>query len=382
MAPSRKTPPNLPCPAWVYSPTSTVQYGPLPPSRVLTNYRLSVAKDRSWFGDDYVVFRSSIDYATPNETFVAGVIGVGSVLLKTKRFAAKGGKNCHGEILLKNVVHAPASICNIIGQNISDDYEVDTNSPGKASAGTIKDKDGNQVAHFKPPFGKSSLLLVGLSGPPIGLEVGPSPLEAFVTYNICVSWPEEERTRFNLYEATRTGGEYIGKAPLTDEERKFLDKNYGGEEQWLTREKLSTSDEDREVGRQRLRSFRLVTPIKILLIDEDLDTDMRSPDRYFPYQELRWVIRKWKDSQGFMEAYGFRQYKPEECEKAALLATKLMEGDEEDNYNDYDYNDYDSWDDSEYDEDGDYELDYEELLELDNLADDEYCFTAPYGQAK
>ncbi|CEI61910.1 hypothetical protein FVEN_g2960 [Fusarium venenatum] len=76
---------NLPCPAWVWS----------------NNHNVHVAKDRSWFGDDYV----SIDSAINNGA--TQVVGIGTVELPTETFPHGNNPGSHGILRLKNVLHAP-----------------------------------------------------------------------------------------------------------------------------------------------------------------------------------------------------------------------------------------------------------------------------------
>lgn len=125
------------------------------------------------------------------------VIGIGTVELKVKRSPDETGPHAHDVLQLKDVLHVPGSVCNIIGVPILDDYNVVAGPIPTDTRGTITDREGNAVAYF-PEEGE--LFQVQLSDPPIGREVGPTPFEPSKTYIIDVQWPDSERAK---WEASR-----------------------------------------------------------------------------------------------------------------------------------------------------------------------------------
>lgn len=182
----------------------------------------------------------------------------------------------HSSLRLKNVLHAPSVICNIIGYPILEDYNVIT-SPGNSSSGTILNlSDNRQVAYFKPMVEGVRFFEVRLRGPPYGPQVGPSPFDPDKLYMIHARWPDSERQRFSDFVISRqaqtpaceepTLAERAAQAfhqtqtptskPLTPAEKKWLKENFGNEFKFLRLYGLNIfKEEDREEGRAILRGF-------------------------------------------------------------------------------------------------------------------------------
>ncbi|GAB1206467.1 hypothetical protein APSETT445_005156 [Aspergillus pseudonomiae] len=224
----------------------------------------TAARDRSWFGDDY----------TPIESFVTGmlgdsieVVGIGTVDLPTKTSPKKTGPSSHGVVRLKNVLHAPRLICNIIRNPILKDYNVLTWFSDTTSGSITRHSDGRTVAYFKPMTGNVMFWEVRLSGPPVGPKVGPSPFNPSDDYMIHAFWPHSERRRFAALQASHQTQTKVSE-PLIQNEKAWLKKHHGSEFKFLRDHGLSTyEDEDREEGRAILRA---------LMSDDDDDDDDES----------------------------------------------------------------------------------------------------------
>uniref|UniRef100_A0A8H7KDV8 Uncharacterized protein n=1 Tax=Bionectria ochroleuca TaxID=29856 RepID=A0A8H7KDV8_BIOOC len=141
MAPLKREEDSLPCSSWMFS----------------TGTNVHVAKDRSWFADDY----------KPFETFVESrlgvrlpVIGIGTANLATKTAANKTGPASHGTLRLEFVLHVPRALWNIVGTPIYDDYDYLLTRRVFTDEAT-----GRQVAYCKPG---TMLCEIQLSRPPIG----------------------------------------------------------------------------------------------------------------------------------------------------------------------------------------------------------------------
>ncbi|KAF4984518.1 hypothetical protein FZEAL_314 [Fusarium zealandicum] len=220
---------SLPCPSWIWSNNSNVH----------------VAKDRSWFGDDYTPLKSTVgslmvDIHTP-------VIGIGTVELPVKRSPRATGPRSHGILRLRNVLHIPTSICNIIGSPIEDEYYIITCPSTQDIMGTIRDKQDRVAAYFKPG---DKFFEVRLSGPPVGPRVGPTPFDPSRMYMINVRWPDSEREKWKASHA--------GKGPqlLSTEEKQWLKRHWGSEFKFLASYGLSIyKEDDREEGRATLRAI-------------------------------------------------------------------------------------------------------------------------------
>ncbi|PMB67934.1 hypothetical protein BM221_006109 [Beauveria bassiana] len=164
---------TLPCPAWVFS------YGS----------NTHIAKDRYWFGIDYRPITSTVTDGPGGST--VAVIGIGTVNLplKTKPDDRHPGNSI---MTLRNVLHAPDSLCNMIGAPAIHYYEFSLRA-GPGFRGTISLGDGTPVGFFAP---HAVFFEVQLSDPPIGPIVGPSPFTPGVFYWINATWSTEEREKW------------------------------------------------------------------------------------------------------------------------------------------------------------------------------------------
>ncbi|KAK7409166.1 hypothetical protein QQX98_008659 [Neonectria punicea] len=178
------------------------------------------------------------------------VVGIGTVDLPTKTDPTKTGPRAHGILRLKNVLHAPGLLCNIIGKPIADDYRIqDISSRPDQSGFIINRSNGRSAAYFKP-LDRFKFFEVRLSGPPIGPKVGPSPLSQQGIMLIHAFWPNSEREKFIALQAAKAAA----TDGLTDVEKAWL-KEHGGEYRFLKNHGLSIyKEEDREEGRITLRA--------------------------------------------------------------------------------------------------------------------------------
>ncbi|KAJ4145740.1 hypothetical protein LMH87_004577 [Akanthomyces muscarius] len=200
--PSAALPPAaLPCPSWVLA----------------TGTAVHVAKDRSWFCVDYRPISSALTSDAP-------VIGMGTMHLPVKQ--TPGARNRgHGTLTLRDVLHVPSALCNIVGTPVFQDYNVSLGS-GPGSDGSISLFDGTPVAYITPG---RRLPEVRLSGPPIGPRVGPSPFKPDAIYWIKAAWSETEREKWLDVDAALASGD----APQTpahpsDEEERWLKRHVDG----------------------------------------------------------------------------------------------------------------------------------------------------------
>ena len=188
----------------------------------------------------------------------AEVVGIGTVDLITKTSPTKTGPSSHSVLRLKNVLHAPSMICNIIGHPILDDYKVETSfsdNPSDPRGFITNLSDGRSVAYFKPQIQGVRFFEVRLSGPPVGPKVGPSPFDSSTVYMIHAFWPDSERQRFAALQASRQT-QTTASGPLTRAEKAWLKTHYGNEFKFLRVYGLSIyKDEDREEGRTILRAM-------------------------------------------------------------------------------------------------------------------------------
>ena len=167
---------------------ASTQQRPLCPDWVVSiNSNVHVAKDREWF-TEYTPFRSHVKgHVVFTDSPPLPVIGVGTVEIPT-RIKPK----VHRKIRLRNVVHCPGGICNIMGLPQDDDEREKISLSFEKAGGKICDPSGEVLAVMSP---NRQLPCLQVSGPPVGpatvLSIfAPGGNEAFI---IGAFWPEEER---------------------------------------------------------------------------------------------------------------------------------------------------------------------------------------------
>ncbi|KAM6508473.1 hypothetical protein FALCPG4_018320 [Fusarium falciforme] len=173
---------SLPCPSWIWSNNSNVH----------------AAKDRSWFGADYIPLNSMVGHLMGG--IQTPVVGIGTVELPVKRSPRATGPRSHGILRLRDVLHVPTGICNVIGSPILDEYDIHTGSSMQNTKGTIIDKQGRTVAYFEP---RGKFFQVRLSGPPVGPRVGTTPFDPSAMYWINVRWADSEREKWEASHASK-----------------------------------------------------------------------------------------------------------------------------------------------------------------------------------
>ncbi|RYC78982.1 hypothetical protein BFJ63_vAg18142, partial [Fusarium oxysporum f. sp. narcissi] len=191
--------------------------------------KTSVAKDRSWFGDDYVSLNSAINSMTGT---LIEVIGIGTVDLPTKASPNRNGPRSHGTLRLRNVLHAPSIICNIIGSPVLDDYHVVTLVSGTSSGSIHRLSDSRRIAYFMPAPQAARFFQVRLSGPPVGPKVGPPPFDPSTKYLLRVEWPDSERKKHDNAQLLLLDKD-IDEGPLRANENAWVKKHYGDEFKFL-----------------------------------------------------------------------------------------------------------------------------------------------------
>ncbi|KAK4155335.1 hypothetical protein C8A00DRAFT_42055 [Chaetomidium leptoderma] len=252
------------CPDWVLASGSNVH----------------VARDRAWFSTytPFPTFTTSYIMTRGQEA-----LGIGDVHLPVKLFPKRSGPGAHGTPHLRNVLHVPTAICNIVGNPGTGDYYDmvlgGLGDDGKDAA--ITAEDGRRLGYFV----SRDLWVLKLSGPPIGPVVGPSMFEPGGHYVINATWPDSERQRWAAAQAGRLGldhgtnrevsdggkgkdkAEAAPSAPYQEEEKGWLKREWGGEFKFLTAHGLSIyKEEDRDEGRRMARAM--------MEVDEDGDTNM------------------------------------------------------------------------------------------------------------
>lgn len=219
-----------------------------------TKVSASVAKDRSWFSD-YRPIKSQLGdiYRIGAQGEGQSVIGIGTVHLPVKKSPTATGKDAHGILTLRNVLHVPSNVCNILGS--PDDAEFlqlpFTLGPGYS---ILRDARGKEVCYLE---NISRFFHLKLSDPPIGPRVGPSPFDPSTHYFLSVHWDGKfEEVPTSPTPAAGNSTEDPRGPPLTSEERQWLKANYGNEFKFLQAYGLNIhKDDDVEEGRRIMRAM-------------------------------------------------------------------------------------------------------------------------------
>ena len=155
-------------PDWVFSPDSNA----------------SVARDLGWF-ISYTPFTSHLDSFIVDAEMP--VVGIGSVRIPVDL----GGLFTFNAIVIDDVLHAPAAICNALGQgDFMDRYEIFSSSR-EGGEHRIRDQTGGTVATFDKTKSKFCLKL---SKPPRGpVTTPPRFVDLDAEFHINAQWPCSER---------------------------------------------------------------------------------------------------------------------------------------------------------------------------------------------
>ncbi|EMD95961.1 hypothetical protein COCC4DRAFT_29447 [Bipolaris maydis ATCC 48331] len=317
------------CPDWVF----------------LNNSNVHVAKDRGWF-KTYTPFTSQIQSSLFCSPRYLPVLGVGTVEIPTKQSSRKSGVANHGHLHLKQVLHVPDFICNVIGRSLmtSDGYDVQMRT-SKRSKGVIKDSQGKSMALLNHNV---SLYTITVRNRPEGPKLGPHVFWKNGMYMISCYWvhteekrcywePSEEQKWLD-YQAgyhindleSESESEPIGSSgasslsagsnpPYTKGEKRYLKRIWGCESEFLTENHLDFWEEShRQEGRLILReSIREPVLNGEMPSDEESDDDEEASEEeesdldfeqedpsVFTSEELKWICANYKDSDAFMCSYG------------------------------------------------------------------------------
>ncbi|KXX76654.1 hypothetical protein MMYC01_207281 [Madurella mycetomatis] len=211
------------------------------------------------------------------------MLGIGDVHIPVKLFPKRSDPEAHGTLHLRDVLHMPGAVCNIIGGPVSGEYsQLATGLKEDGKGAAITAEDGRRLGYFDVRV----LMVLRLSVPSIGPVIGPSMLEPGTHYVINAHWPNSERQRWASAQVGHLGLDHStnrempdggkGKAkaeaasseapPYTDEEKAWLNRVWGDEFKFLMAYGLKIyKDEDREEDRRIARAM--------IEVDEDGDTN-------------------------------------------------------------------------------------------------------------
>ncbi|KAM3443463.1 hypothetical protein NHJ13734_001873 [Beauveria thailandica] len=289
----RTQPEDLLCPAWV-----------------LTSSNAHVARDRAWFCDDYRPISSFLTHplGAKDGAVDGAVIGIGTVRLPVKISPDPGNRE-HGVVTLRNVLHAPKSLCNMIGLPFHRDYH--SIIAPRLPVNEFHLPDGTPAGFFK----NERFTQLRLSGPPIGPHVGPSPFKPQCKYWLRADWPDAERDKWLLPKKQQ-----ILDRPSA-EERKWLKKHYGNEYKFLAAHCLRIRDErDRHTGLELMRSM-----MRRVAVDS-LGGMGYSRESVTP-EERKWLKKHYGNEFKFLAMHGLMIHDEADRQKGLEIVRAIMEKD-------------------------------------------------------
>lgn len=258
------------------------------------------------------------------------MLGIGTVEIPTKRSPNRSGVSSHGSLHLKEVLHVPSVICNIIGNPIfSDGYVIPEFS---TKSGTIKDSQGKTMAYFDP---KRPLFCIKVRNSPEGPKLGPYALQKDEMYMLSCRWQPDEVQKWLDFKA-RNGLDNRGSTqmtdtdpPYTDEEKSFLKTHFRNEYHFLVQHGLKIHrDEDRAEGRRILRAIMSEDEEDSNDEPEDdgseFDFEGHQADYNFSGEQLDWIEEHYGNSEQFMISYGLKFYDDDDLEEAKVIADAMM----------------------------------------------------------
>jgi hypothetical protein len=221
--------------------------------------RISAAKDRGWF-KTYTPFTSTVYSIYGNRPLQ--VSGIGTVEIPTQPSPDRCGAASYDSLHLKEVLHVPDLLCNILGDLNGDGYDVSLgNYLEPATRGTIRHRQSGTVAYFDPTRPLYSVEVRG-NGLPRGRRLGPPALEWGVPYFLNCRWDPAEQQRWQEFKAreihSMSAQIYVsdGNPPYTAAEKGWLKKRRITEFKFLRMYGLKMhDDEDRAEGRALVRGF-------------------------------------------------------------------------------------------------------------------------------
>lgn len=297
---------------------------------ISTTSNAHVANDRAWFSA-YMPFRTKIATALGAEPSV-DIHGIGTVILPTRTYLGGKPHKPSGQITLHHVLHAPSASVNIYAMQREDL----TINFGGGAVTPITKGSSNKVLGLVVCSNLFRLWLKGQSQNQSSLN--PNAMHYFHAL-----WPSSEVARFNdhVTDLNRQRELKANQAdPLTQEEKQFLAKHYGGEFKFLMTHGLNIhKEEDREEGRRILRAVMAGSEDEAEHSDDDqesIESDdfqaeiERDPashvaDYKFTPDQLDWLKIHYKHSGNSMRCYGLKPWDDDDCDEAISIVKAFIE---------------------------------------------------------
>lgn len=275
------------------------------------------------------------------------VIGIGTVRLPVRRSLQRSGPDGHGTLVIEYVLHAPSVICNIVcsrsleasgyGATFGVTHRSYPLATGRIDS-LATDETVALLLHGKGRY--SDLMVIRLSGFPVGPRVAPTPPKDGTLLVLTITLSEEERKNMNgqlaagRAAAQAPAAAAVTEALLNEDEKRFLKTNFRDEFHFLREHGLNIhKEEHREEGRALLRA--------LMAQDEedeeqdgdqgededDYDFERHLADHHFTEEQLDFIERGYGSSMAFMHSFGLKFYNDEDCEEAKAIVEAFMTDD-------------------------------------------------------
>ncbi|OTB07261.1 hypothetical protein M426DRAFT_8988 [Hypoxylon sp. CI-4A] len=175
--------------AWDENQHATVKKERIPLFRFIPG-TLYAAEYPGWF-TEYTPFVSEATFWLGGPKL--DIRGIGTVILPVKQSPNANGEQANHVITLKNVLHVPKLLFNVIGAPFFEQFPNTTGHFTDPSV-AIKDNTGRQIGFFA--HNHIHQYALQLSSPPAGPDLGPSRMQYGVNYATAAMWPDSERQRW------------------------------------------------------------------------------------------------------------------------------------------------------------------------------------------
>lgn len=254
-----------------------------------------MCNDRRWF-KSYEPFKSRTEFPkSPELGDGYSILGIGTVVLDTRKSAVRNGPVEHGQIVLEYVLHAPDAPYNFLAIPIATkEFKVlkeEGTNKRKCKATLVRADTREQVAYFEPDKPSvNDCWRLKLGSWPTGLPTGPSTLSMNVGDLPTIIWPSSEKSRWLAHkqaiealDSNSTIAQFDRK-PYTNKETRWLQENFDDEKKFLRKYGLNINrEEDRDEGRWISRALMKIA-WKLPTAEED--------DVAYLLEEMRKIMLK------------------------------------------------------------------------------------------
>jgi hypothetical protein len=262
------------------------------------------------------------------------VLGIGTVELDVRAYESPpaDGTSIHHRLVLKDVLHAPGIICNIVGYPLLDPpYNYDVNF-GQCNTGITDRKTGKSLGLFN----EGALYHLRLRGH----AAGHSSLNKKGTYLLDATWSSEERRRWEEYKQgnrSKQAGQgseppYTGEGE--EEKKKKKNKKKRSRAKRKNKGAKAGDKKDGEAPSAPIAQAGDSEEDEESDIDGDsflaeLEADPMShlADYNFTDKELKWIKKHYDYSSKFMLSFGLKPFVQEDCDEAKAIIKAFMSND-------------------------------------------------------